>query len=171
VTAHLKTVGQIVGLAGLMASGSPSSSPPAALVGLDGRSLPPSGAHAEGQGKPLTIIHPERPTDGVLTRSASCGARRFSITIASAGRGSPEKVQSLSVNGREVARREKAKVTNLLSATSYITDTAIPECSRISRASARLRLDVIDKPWSGSKARYLDFWVSPSGEVSGVKFN
>lgn len=33
------------------------------------------------------------------------------------------------------------------------------------------RLSIIDKPWLGNKMQYLDFWISPDGSISDVKFN
>jgi hypothetical protein len=117
----------------------------------------------------ITIIHPKRPHDAVLMRSASCGRNRFSITIVAARSTGPEKIGSVRVNGAELAAGEKRKVRAALRPGTFIIDAYISECSRTKSPSARLQLRVIHEPWRGNKEQLLEFWVGADRKVFGVK--
>ena len=131
---------------------------------------PASAAPNSAKEGAIVLMHPERPSKGVLTRAASCGDTRYSVTIDSAGTNLEQVVRSIAVNGRKISALEKRKITAPLEPGTFVMDAFIVECSR-SSPSAKLRLSTIYKPWGGNKERYLDFWVAGNGIVSGVAFN
>jgi hypothetical protein len=109
-----------------------------------------------------------QPTDGVMTRSASCGKNRFSVTIMG-GEGPLSGRLSISINGKEWSRREEDEALRSFPPDAFLIDTAISECSRAASPSARFEIRLIHKPWLGNKEQWLDFWVSPKGRVSNIR--
>lgn len=143
---------------------------PSLVRAAAGAVLALSAIAAAAQPTMVRITDPISPQRVVRTVAGDCGANRFQIVIGP-GVGARERAVEVQVNGDTIAAGEREKFVSRLLDGSVVMDASIAECADHQRtARARVQL-LVQQPARGPRARFLEFWVSPSGEVSGVRFN
>ena len=123
---------------------------------------------------PLTmtvqIRDPVGPQRVVRTVSGNCGPNMFRVLL-SMDELAPAARIAIEVNGSAIPEDERERIFPSFRDGLYIMDASIAECERdVSAARARVRL-LVQEPARGPAPRFLEFWLSPSGAVSGVRFN
>ena len=123
---------------------------------------------------PLTmtvqIRDPVSPQRVARAVSGYCGPNMFRVLLTM-DEPAPAARLAIEVNGSAIAEDERARILPFLPNGLYIMDASIAECERdVSAARARVRL-LVQEPARGPAPRFLEFWLSPSGAVSGVRFN
>lgn len=117
----------------------------------------------------IEIRDPVGPERVVRTFSGSCGRNRFQVVLRPDRRGPG--LGEVEVNGVAIVARERSKIVSQLWPGMFIMDATIVECGRREQATrARMRL-VIQEPTRDARTRFLEFWLSPSRTVTGVRFN
>ena len=116
------------------------------------------------------LSEPLGPQRVVRTVSGYCGPHRFQVVLRMDER-APEARVEVDVNGDAIPGSERARLIAQLPDGAHIMDASIAECERDEPAAkARVRL-LIQEPSRGPAPRFLEFWVSPSGGLSGIGFN
>lgn len=116
----------------------------------------------------VQIRDPVSPQRVARTVSGYCGPNMFQVLLNMSER-APAARLSIEVNGSAIAEDERERIFPFLPNGLYIMDASIAECERdVSRARVRL---LVQEPARGPAPRFLEFWLSPSGAVSGVRFN
>ena len=134
-----------------------------------GLALAPAGAEPPPTLE-IRILEPLRAQGVVRTVSGYCGPNRFQVVLRMHERAPAARLE-VDVNGEAIPAREREKVTSHLADGSYIMDASIAECERNEQTpKARVRL-LIQEPSRGPASRFLEFWVSPSRLLTGIRFN
>lgn len=135
-----------------------------------------SGASAEAGQLVLTedsiqAVHPMVPRDTVSDTEASCGTTRFGVTLHYRHGQWAQRLQSVRAGGNDVTAVVRRAISGSITSTTMIMNAYIDQCSRTDPSRARLRLNIVDRPWQGNQMRFLDVWIGPDGSISEVRFN